>query len=92
MWRAREIGASIGPEQVAVAVSASGVCRANLHVLDGELAHPGLHAHAAPLLCAGLIGYRSLRAGIHMSGVPAFPYGLLWGGALRAFRCEPDPK
>jgi D-arabinose 1-dehydrogenase-like Zn-dependent alcohol dehydrogenase len=47
---------------------------------------------AAPLLCAGLIGWRSLKAaganvrkggrvvcgGIHMSDLPSFPYRLLW--------------
>ncbi len=31
-----------GPEQVRVAVSACGVCRTDLHVLDGELARPKL--------------------------------------------------
>jgi alcohol dehydrogenase, propanol-preferring len=39
-------------------------------------------AKAAPLLCAGLIGYRSLRkavcGGIHLSDIPAFQYELLW--------------
>src|SRR5439155_1743126 len=41
--------------------------------------------HAAPLLCAGLIGYRALRlagdvvcAGIHMTDIPTLPYELLW--------------
>jgi propanol-preferring alcohol dehydrogenase len=31
-----------GPEQVLVAVSACGVCRTDLHIVDGELAHPKL--------------------------------------------------
>lgn len=31
-----------GPEQVLIAVSACGVCRTDLHVVDGELPHPRL--------------------------------------------------
>jgi alcohol dehydrogenase, propanol-preferring len=31
-----------GPEQVLLDVSACGVCRTDLHVLDGELPHPKL--------------------------------------------------
>ena len=99
-----------GPGQVRLRVAACGVCRTDLHVVDGELPHPklplvpghqvvgraedgrrlgvpwlgwtdgacryclsgrenlceaarftGYDLDAAPLLCAGLIGYRSLR-------------------------------
>jgi propanol-preferring alcohol dehydrogenase len=31
-----------GPREVAIAVEACGVCRTDLHILDGELAHPKL--------------------------------------------------
>jgi alcohol dehydrogenase, propanol-preferring len=79
-----------GPRQVLLRVRACGVCRTDLHIIDGELAGgkrpltPGHEivgtvvatgadaerycvaiperyddAQAAPLLCAGLIGYRS---------------------------------
>ena len=107
-----------GPGQILIRIAACGVCRTDLHIFDGELAHPKLplvpwlgftdgtcaycragqenlcdeprftgyqidggyagytvadaryvfnlpeiysDAEAAPLLCAGLIGYRSLK-------------------------------
>jgi len=34
--------AALGPEQVRLAVSACGVCRTDLHILDGELSQPKL--------------------------------------------------
>src|ERR1700738_3827596 len=80
-----------GAKQIRVKVGACGVCRTDLHVVDGELAHPqvpiiprheiggriataaiadarfafplgeaGSDESIAPLLCAGLIGWRSL--------------------------------
>src|SRR5215216_3665748 len=57
-----------GPGEVLLEVSACGVCRTDLHIVDGELDKPKLpladgypDLQAAPLLCAGLIGYRALR-------------------------------
>src|SRR5271154_125965 len=80
-----------GPGEVRVQVAACGVCRTDLHVVDGELPDPqvpiipgytrdggfatatlvdarfafplgeaGADVALAPLLCAGLIGWRSL--------------------------------
>src|SRR6266487_1848163 len=61
-----------GPGQILLRVRACGVCRTDLHIVDAELTvaderfcfplpdeYPD--EQAAPLLCAGLIGYRSLR-------------------------------
>ena len=39
VWRARR--PSPGPGQVRLRVAACGVCRTDLHIVDGELAHPG---------------------------------------------------
>src|SRR6266550_1992974 len=61
-----------GPGEVLVEVKACGVCRTDLHVVDGELPDPKLPivpgheivggvAAIAPWLCAGLIGWRSYR-------------------------------
>jgi hypothetical protein len=76
-----------GPGQLLLRVRACGVCRTDLHVVDGELKKPRLplilghqivgtvederfcfaipegypDLQAAPLHCAGLIGWRSLR-------------------------------
>src|SRR5436190_1165448 len=53
------------PGQVRIRVHACGVCRTDLHVLDGEFGRPVPDGfddlQAAPLLCAGLIGYRAYR-------------------------------
>lgn len=51
---------SEGPEQVALAVSACGVCRTDLHVLDGELPNPRL-----PLVLGHEVVGRVLRRGQH---------------------------
>ena len=45
--------------QVLVRVRARAVCRIDLHVYGPPGSFDDLHA--APLLCAGLIGYRALR-------------------------------
>ena len=39
---AASAGAPTGPEQVLIRVHACGVCRTDLHVVDGELPHPKL--------------------------------------------------
>lgn len=81
-----------GPDQVLLRVATCGVCRTDLHVVDGDYAEfmvadqrfcfsiPATYsdADAAPLLCAGLIGYRALvmcgdarRLGIYGFGAAA---------------------
>jgi D-arabinose 1-dehydrogenase-like Zn-dependent alcohol dehydrogenase len=81
------------PGEVLVRVRACGVCRTDLHIVDGELPDPELPLvpgheiigiverlgdgveHLAEGDRVGII----VRAGIHMSDVPAFPYRYLWG-------------
>lgn len=48
----------VGPEQVVIAVSACGVCRTDLHVLDGELSNPRL-----PLILGHEVVGRVVRRG-----------------------------
>ena len=64
-----------GPGQLLLSVSTCGVCRTDLHIVDGGYAELAVaderfcfplpagypDEQAAPLLCAGLIGYRALR-------------------------------
>ena len=66
-----------GPGEVRLTISACGLCHTDLHEVEGELRPPKLpvvpeafafrlpggftDAQAAPLLCAGIIGYRALR-------------------------------
>ncbi len=50
-----------GPEQVLLGVSACGVCRTDLHVLDGELPHPKL-----PLVLGHQVVGRVLALGAHV--------------------------
>src|SRR6266404_3821715 len=105
--------------EILVAVSACGVCRTDLHVVDGELPHPKLpivpgheivgrdaalftgytrdggyathtvadarycfalpdgfgDAEAAPLLCAGLIGWRSYRMAGEAAALGIYGFG-----------------
>jgi D-arabinose 1-dehydrogenase-like Zn-dependent alcohol dehydrogenase len=64
-----------GPGEVLLRVRACGVCRTDLHIIDGELpAHrEAVDLHAAPLLCAGLIGFRTWRlaGGAHAQRIGA---------------------
>ena len=66
------------PGDVLVKVRACGVCRTDLHILDGDLAVtdfplvPEALSRVAP-------GGTVVCAGIHMSDIPSFPYGLLCG-------------
>src|SRR6185503_2184850 len=81
-----------GPGEILVRITVCGICRTDLHVIEGELANPTLplipgyqvdggyaeyalvpaafaypippvfsDEETAPLLCAGIIGYRALR-------------------------------
>ena len=63
-----------GPGELLVEVKACGVCRTDLHVVDGELPHPQL-----PIVPGHEVVGRVVCGGIHMSDIPAFPYALLWG-------------
>ncbi|WP_434582299.1 zinc-binding alcohol dehydrogenase family protein [Carbonactinospora thermoautotrophica] len=47
-----------GPGEVLIAVSVCAVCRTDLHLVEGDLPP---RRPVAPLLCAGIIGYRALR-------------------------------
>jgi D-arabinose 1-dehydrogenase-like Zn-dependent alcohol dehydrogenase len=74
-----------GPGQIRLRVAACGVCRTDLHVVDGELGGPALPlvpGHQIALVPAALActdkGGRVVCAGIHMSDVPSFPDQLLW--------------
>jgi D-arabinose 1-dehydrogenase-like Zn-dependent alcohol dehydrogenase len=71
--------------EIRVCISACGVCRTDLHVVDGELANP--HVPIIPgHEIVGLVrraleavrkGGRVVCAGIHMTDIPSFPYWLL---------------
>lgn len=50
---------SPGPGELLVDVAACGVCRTDLHLVDGWDAHGGFAE--PPLLCAGIVGYRALK-------------------------------
>jgi propanol-preferring alcohol dehydrogenase len=55
-----------GPEQVLIQVHACGVCRTDLHILDGELTHPKL-----PLILGHQIVGRVVAVGNHVQGYQA---------------------
>lgn len=70
-----------GAGEVRIQVATCGVCRTDLHIVDGELPFPG-HSdayddlHAAPLLCAGLIGWRAYRmAGDGLRSIGLYGFG-----------------
>jgi propanol-preferring alcohol dehydrogenase len=66
-----------GPRQLLLRVSACGVCRTDLHVLDGELPEPAL-----PLVLGHQIVGRVERAGSAVSGVPVGQrVGVPWLGS-----------
>jgi alcohol dehydrogenase, propanol-preferring len=66
-----------GPGEIVVAVSACGVCRTDLHVVDGELAHPKL-----PLVPGHEIVGRVAAAGPGATGFAAGArVGIPWLGA-----------
>ncbi|MDR3671186.1 MAG: zinc-dependent alcohol dehydrogenase family protein [Holophaga sp.] len=63
-----------GPGQVLVKVGACGVCRTDLHILDGELEHPAL-----PLVPGHEIVGRVVTAGPGVTGlVPGQRVGIPW--------------
>jgi propanol-preferring alcohol dehydrogenase len=57
--------AAPGPDQVAIAVSACGVCRTDLHVVDGELPDPRL-----PLVPGHEVVGRVVRCGANVTRLP----------------------
>jgi propanol-preferring alcohol dehydrogenase len=66
-----------GPGEIAVAVSACGVCRTDLHVVDGELPHPKL-----PLVPGHEIVGRVAAVGPGVTGIAAGTrVGIPWLGA-----------
>ena len=73
-----------GPDQILVRVGACGVCRTDLHILDGELARPAL-----PLVLGHEIVGRVVAAGAGVVGlVPGQRVGIPWlGGTCQA--CAP---
>lgn len=68
------------PGQVVIAVSACGVCRTDLHVVDGELEHPTL-----PLILGHEIVGRIVRKG---AGVNRFSIGQRVGVSWLGWTCE----
>jgi propanol-preferring alcohol dehydrogenase len=58
--------------ELLLAVEACGVCRTDLHIIDGDLPTPRL-----PLILEHEIVGVVVSGGIHMSDIPSFPYYLL---------------
>ena len=71
------------PGQVLVRVEARAVCRTDLHVVEGELAHP-----KPPLMCAGLIGYRTSRMAGEAARIGIYGFGAAAHIAARVCRHE----
>src|SRR3954453_17306690 len=66
---------SPGPGQLLPDVAACGVCRTDLHLLDGEVEIPRL-----PIVLGHQIVGRVLRAGPGAAGKPGHPVGVPWLG------------
>ncbi len=66
-----------GAGEVPIRISACGVCRTDLHIVDGELSRPRLPLVPAALRAVAPGGI-VVCAGIHMSDIPSFAYELLW--------------
>lgn len=66
-----------GPGQILIQVEACGVCRTDLHIVDGELAHPKL-----PLIPGHEIVGRVVRCGAGVTGfAPGLRVGVPWLGS-----------
>ena len=71
-----------GPGQLLLHVHACGICRTDLHILDGELNNPRLSLIPGHQIVGRVA---ALGSDIYMSGIPSFSYDLLWGErALRS--------
>jgi propanol-preferring alcohol dehydrogenase len=65
-----------GPEQVLIRVGACGVCRTDLHILDGDLKHPKL-----PLILGHEIAGRAVKVGANVARFqPGDRIGVPWLG------------
>jgi propanol-preferring alcohol dehydrogenase len=65
-----------GPEQILLEVHACGICRTDLHIIDGELPNPKL-----PLIPGHEIAGRVVRTGVRVEGVhPGDRVGVPWLG------------